>query len=186
MQLPGSHLHLFSLLSHLPPLFPQLTVQLCVCVLVAQSCSTPCNPIDCSPPGPSVHGILRQEHWSGLPFPSPKVTIERKKESEVTQSCLTLCNPMDCSPPGSPIHEIFQASVLEWVAISFSHILATFNNLQFSDQHKSQHASVAFLPFLLPESSWHLLSHASSSPLREPLIPWFLSYLVYPSSIITL
>ena len=41
-------------------------------------------------------------------------------ESEVTQSCLTLCDPMDCSLQCSPVHEIFQARVLEWVAISFS------------------------------------------------------------------
>ena len=46
--------------------------------------------------------------------------VERKKESEVTQSCPTLCNRMDCSLPGSSIHGIFQARVLEWVAISFS------------------------------------------------------------------
>ena len=43
-----------------------------------------------------------------------------KCESEVTQSCPTLCDPMDRSPPGSSVHGIFQASVLEWVAISFS------------------------------------------------------------------
>ena len=43
-----------------------------------------------------------------------------KSESEVTQSCPTLCDPMDCSLPGSSIHGIFQARVLEWVAISFS------------------------------------------------------------------
>ena len=41
-------------------------------------------------------------------------------ESEVIQSCLTLSYPMDCSLRGSSIHEIFQARVLEWVAISFS------------------------------------------------------------------
>ena len=41
-------------------------------------------------------------------------------ESEVTQSCVTLCDPMDCSLPGSSVHGIFQAGVLEWVAISFS------------------------------------------------------------------
>ena len=40
--------------------------------------------------------------------------------NEVTQSCPTLCNPMDYSLPGSYIHGIFQARVLEWVAISFS------------------------------------------------------------------
>ena len=43
-------------------------------------------------------------------------------ESEVTQSCPTLCNPMDCSLPGSSVHGIFQARVLEWVAISFSRV----------------------------------------------------------------
>ena len=42
------------------------------------------------------------------------------KWSEVAQLCLTLCDPMDYSPPGSSIHGIFQARVLEWVAISFS------------------------------------------------------------------
>ena len=40
--------------------------------------------------------------------------------SEVTQLCPTLCDPMDCSPPGSSVPGIFQARVLEWVAISFS------------------------------------------------------------------
>ena len=43
-------------------------------VLVTQSCLTPCNPMDCSPLGSSVHGILQakiQKYWSGLPFPSP-------------------------------------------------------------------------------------------------------------------
>ena len=40
--------------------------------------------------------------------------------SEVAQSCLTLCDPMDCSLPGFSVHGIFQARVLEWVAISFS------------------------------------------------------------------
>ena len=45
---------------------------------------------------------------------------KRKKESELTQSCPTLCDPMDCSPLGSSVHGIFQARILEWVAISFS------------------------------------------------------------------
>ena len=45
-----------------------------------------------------------------------------KSESEVTQSCPTLSDPMDCSLPGSSVHGIFQARVLEWVAIAFSDI----------------------------------------------------------------
>ena len=43
-----------------------------------------------------------------------------KSESEVTQSCSTLSDPMDCSLPGSSVLGIFQARVLEWVAIAFS------------------------------------------------------------------
>ena len=43
-----------------------------------------------------------------------------KSESEVTQSFLTLHDPVDCSLPGSSTHGIFQARVLEWVAIAFS------------------------------------------------------------------
>ena len=41
-----------------------------------------------------------------------------KSESEVAQSCLTLSDPMDCSLPGSSVRGIFQARVLEWVAIA--------------------------------------------------------------------
>ena len=44
----------------------------------------------------------------------------RMKWSEVAQLCLTLCGPVDCSLPGSSVHGVFQARVLEWVAISFS------------------------------------------------------------------
>ena len=39
----------------------------------------------------------------------------------VAQSCLTLCDPMDCSLPVTSVHGIFQARILEWVAISFSY-----------------------------------------------------------------
>ena len=46
------------------------------------------------------------------------------------QSCPTLSDPMDCSLPGSSIHGIFQARVLEWVAIAFSVRMAIIKNLQ--------------------------------------------------------
>ena len=45
-----------------------------------------------------------------------------KSENEVVQSCPTLSDPMGCSLPGSSVHEIFQAKVVEWVAIAFSGI----------------------------------------------------------------
>ena len=41
------------------------------------------------------------------------------------QSRPTLCDPIDGSPPGSPVHGIFQARVLEWVAIAFSAVRLT-------------------------------------------------------------
>ena len=48
-----------------------------------------------------------------------------KSESEVAQLCLTLSNPMDYSLPGSSVHGIFQAGVLEWGTIAFSHYKLT-------------------------------------------------------------
>ena len=48
-----------------------------------------------------------------------------ESEREVAQSCLTPSDPMDGSLPGSSIHGIFQARVLEWVAIAFSGILVS-------------------------------------------------------------
>ena len=49
-----------------------------------------------------------------------KITPKGESESQVIQSCLTLCDPMDGSLPGSSAYGIFQARILEWVAISFS------------------------------------------------------------------
>ena len=54
-----------------------------------------------------------------------------ESESEVPQLCLTLRDPMDCSLLGSSVHGIFQARVLEWVAIAFS-VLSTENVSNFS------------------------------------------------------
>ena len=39
---------------------------------VAQSCLTLHDPMDCSPPSSSIHGVSRQEYWSGVPLPSPE------------------------------------------------------------------------------------------------------------------
>ena len=66
--------------------------------------------------GSPVH-IVRPEI---LPLSSIPPFLSHCTYSEVAQSCLTLCNPVDCSLPCSSVHGIFQARVLEWVAISFS------------------------------------------------------------------
>ena len=78
----------------------------------------------CATPQTEAHqaplslGFSRQEHWSGCHFLLQCMKV--KTESEVAQLCLTLSDPMDCSPPGSSVHGIFQARVLECVAIAFS------------------------------------------------------------------
>ena len=84
-----------------------------------QSCPTLCDPVDGSPPGSPIPGILqaRTLEWV-CHFLLQCMKVE--SESEVTQSCLTLSSPMDCSLPGSSVHGIFQARVLEWGAIAFS------------------------------------------------------------------
>ena len=88
----------------------------------------------CATPQTAAHeaplslGFSRQEHWSGLPFPSPM----HESESEVAESCPTLSDPMDCSLPGSSVHGIFQARVLEWLAIAFSDLCAKNFNLVHS------------------------------------------------------
>ena len=65
-------------------------------------CATPQTAAHQAPP---PLGFSRQEHWSGLPLPSPM--HEKKSESEVVQLCPTLSDPMNCSPPGSSVPGIF-------------------------------------------------------------------------------
>ena len=86
---------------------------------VAQSCPTVRDPMDCSLPGSSVHGIFQEKilEWGAIAF---SIIYRLSQFSSVAQSCLTLSDTMDCSPLGSSVHGIFQARVLEWDAIAFS------------------------------------------------------------------
>ena len=86
---------------------------------VAQLCLTISDPMDLQ-----LTRLLRP--WD---FPGKNTGVgchflpqcmKMKSESEVAQSCPALSDPMDYNLPGSSIHGIFQARVLEWLAISFS------------------------------------------------------------------
>ena len=81
-----------------------------------QLCPTLCDPIDSSPPGSSVPGILQARilEWVAISFSSART------RAKLLQSWTTLCDPTDSSPPGSSAHGILQARILECVAISFS------------------------------------------------------------------
>ena len=95
-----------------------------------QSCPTLCDPMNCSPPGSSVHGILLARntgvgchallqrtnlgllylHWQAGFYHqhhlgSPLKTLSAKS----LQSCVTLCDPMACSPLDSFVHGILWA-----------------------------------------------------------------------------
>ena len=63
-----------------------------------QSCLTLCNPIDGSPPGSPVTGILQAGtlEWVAISFSTAAA-------AKSLQSCPTLCDPVDGSPPGSPV-----------------------------------------------------------------------------------
>ena len=86
-----------------------------------QLCPTLCDPIDSSPPGSPVPGILqaRTLEWVAISF-SNAWKWKVKIENEVAQLCPTLRHTMNCSPPGSSVHGIFRARGLEWGAIAFS------------------------------------------------------------------
>ena len=95
--------------------------------LVAQSCPTLCDPMDCSSPGSSVHGdslgkntgvgchALLQGIFQARDQPrSPPLQVDSLQFepqgkptvqfSSVAQPCLTLCNHMNCRTPGLPVH----------------------------------------------------------------------------------
>ena len=75
-----------------------------------QPCPTLCDPIDSSPPGSPVPGILQART---LECHFLLQCMKVKSEREVDQSCPTLSNPMDCSLPGFSVHGIIQARTLE-------------------------------------------------------------------------
>ena len=107
------------------------------------------TPMDCSPPVPSVHGILQARILERVAMPSSRGSSPPRGQTWVSsvscvssrfftttatweafwppcvlvklpQSCPTLCDHLDSSPPGSSVHGILQARILEWVAIPFS------------------------------------------------------------------
>ena len=115
-------MHIFLTINDVDYFFMCLLAIFAAAAKSLQSCSTLCDPIDCplcaAHQAPLSLGFSRQEHWSGLPFPSSK--HENEIQNEVAQSCLTRSDPMDHSLPGSSIHGISQARVLEWGAKAIS------------------------------------------------------------------
>ena len=71
----------------------------------------------------SKFGKLSRGHTTrkGLfSFQPQRRTMLKNVQSAVPQLCLTRCDSMNCNPLGSSVGGIFQARILEWVAIPFS------------------------------------------------------------------
>src|SRR5574337_199395 len=88
--------------SVLKEISPEYSLAAAAAVLL-QSCPTLCDPIDGSPPGSPVPGILQARTRVGCHFLLQCVKV--KGESEVAQSCPTLSDPMDCSLPSSSVQD---------------------------------------------------------------------------------
>ena len=76
-----------------------IPVRMCVSVLVAQLCLTLCDPMDCSPPGSSVHGILQARilEWVAIPF-----SRGSSQPRDWTQVSCTASRFFTTEPPGKP------------------------------------------------------------------------------------
>ena len=83
-------------------------------------CPTLSHPMDCSPPGSSIHGIFQARvlQWGAIAF--YMYMYMYMYMYLVAQSCPTVCNSMDCSLPSSSVHRILQARILERTAVPFS------------------------------------------------------------------
>ena len=74
----------------------------------------------------------------------------------VTQSCLIVCSPMGCNPPGSSVNGIFQARILEWVAIS---------NSRWSSQPRDQ-THVSYISCISRQILYHCVTREAPGDNR--------------------
>ena len=116
------------------------------------------DPMDCSLPGSSIHGIfqVRVLEWVAIAFSTAA--------AKLPQLCLTLCDPRDDSPPGSPIPGILQARTLEWVAISFSNLTSYTYTTQITVPNLYNQRQWHPTPVLLPGKSHGWRNLVGGSP----------------------
>ena len=73
------------------------------CMLTCSAASDSLGPVDCSPPGSSVHELFWQEYWSGLPFLPPGDLPNSKIESVSPMVSTLQANSLLLEPPGKPV-----------------------------------------------------------------------------------
>ena len=129
-----------------------------MCVSVTQSCPSLCNPMDCSPSGSAVHGIIQVRilEWVAIPF-------SRRYVDSSAQSCQTLCDPMDCSTPVLPVH----------------HQLPEFTQTHVPSNHLILWLPLLHLYSILPSIT--VFSNESALRIRWPKY-WNFSFSISPSN----
>ena len=98
-------------------------------------------------------------HHRHLPQPYPGGLFPSFVCGKLLQLCLTFCDPTDCSPRGSSVHGIFQANILEWVAMPSSR-----GSFRPRNRTQTQGSNLSFLCLL----HWQ----AGSLPLRRDNSSW--------------
>ena len=87
-----------------------------VLCLVAQSCLTLCDPMDCSPPGSCPWGFSRQEYWSGLPCPPPG---DLPNPGIEFRSSTLEADSLPFEPKGKPMNTgVGSLSLLQWIFLT--------------------------------------------------------------------
>ena len=108
-----------------------------VCTLVAQSCLTLCDRMDCSPPGSSVLGFSRQKYWSGLPFLSPGDLPDPRIKP---RSPALRADSLPSEPPGKPLNNSPKIRKLRDPTRRLRCLLGSFLSL-FSESHQRTEGS---------------------------------------------
>ena len=150
---------------------------------VAQSFLTLRDPVDYSPPKSSVHGISRQEYWSGLPFPSPG-DLPNSGIKPASLTFPTLAGGFfTAEPPGKPLD--FLHSPLKAIGSSL-HLFCLFDRLLISwvcppdvlnimtciSLKTTVHVeSKVIQPFFGSWASWQILDQKGQTVWQSHIIP---------------
>ena len=161
-----------------------------------QLCPTLCNPMDCSPPGSSVHGILQARILEWVAVPSSRGPSQSRdwtrvsyvscigrqvlyhwchlsSVSSVAQSCPTLCDPMHCSTSGFSVHHQLleftdSCPLSQWCHLTISSFFFPFSRRQSFPASRSFHMSQFFA-----SGGQSIGVSASASVLPMNIKDWF-------------
>ena len=151
-----------------------------------QSCPTLCDPIDVSPRGSPIPGILqaRTLEWVAISF---SIAGKGKVRVNSLSRVRLLATPWTAAHPAIPfVHGIFQARVLEWVAIAFSMSIinsrSSLRLMSIESVMPSSHLILCRPLLLLPPipPSIRVFSNESTLCMRRPKY-WSFSFSIIPS-----